>query len=385
MATLNFALVNNTNSPTVYAAVTGQAIDNNNALFLLQSDGKTPYFPTSPASTGAPLAENCAILLGAPGSTTTVTIPHIAGGRIWFSLATPLKFMLNPGPGLVEPAVANPADPNTAIQWDFCEFTWNSAQLFVNISYVDFVSLPVGLTLTNASGATQAVSGMSANGLDTVCSGLTAQQAADSAGWDQLIERDPSGGSNLRALSPNTGISRNNALFQGYYESYVDQVWAKYASPTTLSIDTQAQWATVRGSVDAQGLLDFGTGLTFAKPATRDVFSCSTGPFAPSSDIEMGALIARLSAAFDRSTLLVDEVTPTATPAKYYQDKVTNHYARIVHAANADGKGYAFPFDDVTPTGGVDQSGAVQDSNPQLLTVSVGGGGVGAYGLVTQE
>ena len=54
--------------------------------------------------------------------------------------------MLNPGPGLVEPAVANPSDPNAAIQWDFCEFTWNAAQLFVNISYVDFVSLPVGLT-----------------------------------------------------------------------------------------------------------------------------------------------------------------------------------------------------------------------------------------------
>ena len=89
MATLNFALVNNTTSSTVFAAVTGQAIDNNNALLLLQSDGKTPYYPTSPSSTGTPLAENCAIPLGPPGSTTTVTIPHIAGGRIWFSLATP--------------------------------------------------------------------------------------------------------------------------------------------------------------------------------------------------------------------------------------------------------------------------------------------------------
>ena len=385
MATLKFALVNNTASSTVYAAVTGQAIDNNNALFLLQADGITPYYPSSPSSTGSPLAEDCAIPLGAPGSTTTVTIPHIAGGRIWFSLGTPLQFMLNPGPGLVEPAVANPADPNAAIQWDFCEFTWNSGQLFANISYVDFISLPVGLALTNASGATQTVTGMSANGLDTVCSGLTAQQAADGAGWDQLIETNPNGSGNLRALSPNIGIARNSALFQGYYDPYVGQVWAKYASPTTLTIDTQAQWAFVTGSVDAQGLLDFGSGLTFAKPATADIFSCSTGPFAASSNIEMGALIARLSAAFDRSTLLVDEVTPSATSAEYYQDKTTNHYARIVHAANADGKGYAFPFDDVTPTGGVDQSGAVQDPNPQLLTVSVGGGGIGMNGLVKQE
>ena len=211
------------------------------------------------------------------------------------------------------------------------------------------------------------------------------QQAVDGAGWDQLIEANPNGGGNLRALSPNTGIARNNTLFQGYYDPYVNQIWAKYASPTTLTIDTQAQWATVTGSIDSQGLLDFGSGLTFAKPATADIFSCSTGPFAASSNIEMGALISRLSAAFDRSTLLVDEVTPSATPAEYYQDPVTNHYARIVHAANADGKGYAFPFDDVTPTGGVDQSGAVQDASPQLLTVSVGGQGVGAYGVLKQE
>ena len=384
MATLNFALVNNTTSSTVYAAITGQAIDNNNALFLLQSDGKTPYYPASPSSTGSPLAENCAIPLGAPGSTTTVTIPHIAGGRIWFSIATPLQFSLNPGPGLVEPAVANASDPNAAIQWDFCEFTWNSAQLFANISYVDFVSLPVGLALANTSGATQTVTGMPANGLDTVCSGLTAQQGVDNAGWNQLIETNSSGGGNLRALSPNTGIARNSSLFQGYYDPYVSEVWAKYVSPTTLSIDTQAQWATVTGSVDSQGLLDFGTGLTFAKPATADIFSCSTGPFAASSNVEMGALIARLSAAFDRSTLLVDEVTPSGTPAEYYQDKITNHYARIVHAANADGKGYSFPFDDVTPTGGVDQSGAVQDPSPQLLTVNVGGGGVGTSRFVKQ-
>lgn len=45
-----------------------------------------------------------------------------------------------------------------------------------------------------------------------------------------------------------------------------------------------------------------------------------------------------------------------------------------MHAANLDGRGYAFPYDDVTPTRGVDQSGAVQDGSPKLLTVVVGGG-----------
>lgn len=49
------------------------------------------------------------------------------------------------------------------------------------------------------------------------------------------------------------------------------------------------------------------------------------------------------------------------------------HYARIVHAANLDGQGYTFPYDDVTPTGGVPQEGAVFSYAPTLLLVSVGG------------
>jgi hypothetical protein len=49
------------------------------------------------------------------------------------------------------------------------------------------------------------------------------------------------------------------------------------------------------------------------------------------------------------------------------------HYSRLVHAANVDGHGYAFPYDDVTPDGGVGQEGAMSSPNPELLTVTVGG------------
>lgn len=47
--------------------------------------------------------------------------------------------------------------------------------------------------------------------------------------------------------------------------------------------------------------------------------------------------------------------------------------------ANLDGKGYAFPYDDVQKTGGPDQSGEVHASDSVVLTVTVGGGGVSAH------
>ncbi|WP_230419306.1 glycoside hydrolase family 64 protein [Catenulispora pinistramenti] len=367
--TLQIALQNSTDSSQVYAYITGQAIDNNNALMLLESDGQSVYYPSSPGSPGTPLGADCAIALGAPGSTTTVTIPHIAGGRIWFSVGAPLTFLLNPGPGLVEPSVSNSSDPNIDIMWDFCEFTYNDAQMYANLSFVDFVSLPISLTLTG-SGGTQTAAGLSANGLDTVCSGLIAQHNTDGAGWDQLVVT--SNGANLRALSPNNGIVINGSLFSGYYQPYVDQVWSQYSSQT-LSVDTQAQWGTVTGQVSGGQLTFPGVG-SFAQPSAADIFSCSTGPFANAAG-EMGTLIARISAAFNRSTLLIDADQPDGeNPANYYQNAITNHYSRIAHAASLDGRGYGFPYDDVAPNGGTDQSGAVADGNPTLLTVAVGGG-----------
>jgi hypothetical protein len=366
--TLNIALKNTTTSGTVYAYITGRAINHNNDLCLIQADGRTPYYPSSPPGTLSPLGADCAIRLGAPGATITVTIPQLAAARIWFSIDHPLVFLLNPGPGLVEPSVANPSDPNINILWGFCELTLNSYQLFANISYVDFVSIPISLSLTNASGQTQRVRGIPKNGLDTVCSGLVAQHGADGVGWDQLIVKT-STGQNLRAVSPNLGLVMNPSLFSGYFEPYVNLAWDKYRN-TPLSIDTQASFGVVQGTVSGD-LLTFGGLGSFTKPSTRDIFSCSTGPFVTNSP-SMSALTPRLCAAFNRSTLLSSSREP-ANSADFYKYNITNHYSRIVHATNVDGRGYAFPYDDVAPSGGPDQSGSVFDPNPSLLTIVVGG------------
>jgi Beta-1,3-glucanase/Carbohydrate binding module (family 6) len=365
---LNIAL-KNTTSGTVYAYITGRSGD---ALCLIQADGKTSYFPPSPAGTLSSLGVDCAIRLGAPGSTTTVTIPQLSAARIWFSVDAQLVFLLNPGPSLVEPSVANPSDPNINILWGFCELTLNSDQLYANISYVDFVSLPISMSLTNASGKVQQVKGIPKDGLDAVCNGLAAQNAADGVGWDKLIVKN-SAGQNLRALSPNLGRVVNPSLFSGYFEPYVNLVWDKYSS-TSLSIDTQASFGTVQGNVSGGTLIFSGLG-SFSRPSTGDIFSCSTGPFITDSP-SMSALTPRLCAAFNRSTLLSLSSEPS-DPAGYYKNPVTNHYSRILHETNLDRRGYAFPYDDVAPSGGVDQSGSVFDPDPSLLSIVVGGDDAG--------
>lgn len=236
------------------------------------------------------------------------------------------------------------------------------------------MSIPISLKLTDTTGATQFVAGMSSTGLNDVCAGLIAQNNIDGAGWNQLIVKN-SAGQNLRALSPNNGLVLNNNLFANYWTSYVNQVYAKYAS-TPLSVDTQASFGTITGQVSNNNLT-FPNNITFAKPTARDIFSCSTGPFADTSG-ERGAIVPRIAAAFNRSTLLVNTNTPNVALSQYYQNQVTNHYSRIVHAANLDGLGYAFPYDDVSPTGGSNQAGTVSSGIVSVFRVAVGGVGATA-------
>lgn len=46
--TMQIALKNGTLSRTVYAFITGLAIDRGNQLMLMSADGKTPYYPPNP-------------------------------------------------------------------------------------------------------------------------------------------------------------------------------------------------------------------------------------------------------------------------------------------------------------------------------------------------
>ncbi|KAK6508829.1 hypothetical protein TWF481_003597 [Arthrobotrys musiformis] len=374
--TLEIELTNHTTSNTVYATITGLSISRSNAWFLLQSDGKTPYYPSSPPKILQPLSENCAIPLGSPGTSITVTIPRIAGGRIYLSIDKPLVFLLNPGPALVEPSVTNPTDKNYDTNWGFMEFTYNCDQLYANISYVDFVAFPIALTLITGTGEERKVLGLPKDGLEVIAAGLEEQSGKDGEGWKELVVKDKEG-KVLRVLSPNQGIVLNRSLFKGYLEPYIDEVWDHYCS-NELKIDTQCAFGMVSGGIDPSSkLLTFKNSSKdeeFKKPTTADIFNASSGPFQTGPSPLRNAIIPRLNAAFNRTVLLTCECEiPARDRTKFYGRVVTNHYARLVHEVNVDGKGYAHPYDDVAASGCGDHSGFVNDGAPRKLVVIVGG------------
>lgn len=418
---LTIQLVNQTDTADVWAYITGLALQRGSARVLVKADGCGLYFPASPPAGQIlqPLAEDCAIPLGPPGGPgATVTIPQIAGGRVWFSVRRKLTFLLNPGgPGggaaLVEPSVLNPTDPNADVDFSFCEFTLNADQLFANISYVDFVGrLPIALTLRTRAGAVQHVSGMAPDGLERVCAGLRAQTARDGRPWDKLIVQRPGDTRPLRVLSPTHGDAVG-ASFAGYFEPLVEAAWQKYregqhhghpdhhgggglrdkllaklgksggdglgggdgGGGAVLRINTQAGPGVVAGHVaPSSDELVIG-GEPFCRPTTADIMGCNSGPFTTGPSPTRNAIIPRLAAAFQRGCV-VDVAEHPSHPCTFYHGEVpANHYARVVHECNLDGKGYAFAYDDVQPDDGDDQSGKVNAGDPDLFIVAVGGAG----------
>jgi hypothetical protein len=192
----------------------------------------------------------------------------------------------------------------------------------------------------------------------------------------------------LRALSPNQDLVVRPSDFSNYFEPYVSQVWSRYQTET-LNINassvttpgTVTSVTTSNGTVEQELVFkvkanpSVGTNSSteaFTPPTTADIFSCNSGPFATGGDATRNVIIPQLASAFNRTTLLETNTIPSQLES-FYKNSITNHYARILHGVNVDGRGYAFPYDDVNPSDAGDQSGEVNDPNPAGWVIYVGG------------
>ncbi|MFJ9245795.1 glycoside hydrolase family 64 protein [Streptomyces sp. NPDC101776] len=308
--------------------------------------GGNPPTPAPDASIAGPAA----------GQSSTIRIPKFSG-RIYFSYGQKLVFKLTTG-GLVQPAVQNPTDPNRNILFNWSEYTLNDSGLWINSTQVDMFSAPYAVGVQRSDGSTASVGHLKSGGYTGFFNALRGQPG----GWANLIQTR-SDGTVLRALSPTYGIE-TGALPSTVMDDYINRVWSKYAS-STLTVTPFANqpntkyYGRVSGNVMNFTNSSGAVVTTFQKPDAASIFGCYKYLDAP-NDLVRGPISRTLCAGFNRSTLLVNPNQPDTTTANFYVDTVTNQYARKIHAQMADGKAYAFAFDDVGA-----QESLVNDGNPQ--------------------
>ncbi|WP_433324218.1 beta-1,3-glucanase family protein [Spirillospora sp. CA-294931] len=327
-------------SEQVHLYVLGTDLASGRLGYVTESGTFTPW----PAGSNPPSpAPDAAIPGPGPGARKTLRVPRGTSGRMYMSFGEKLKFFLTPD-GLVQPAPWNPSDPNHAILFDWSEFTYNDAGLWLNSSQVDMFSVPHAVSVTGGGG-TKRTGLLVPGGRDRVFDAVRAQP-----GWDGLISTRPDG-TRLRVLSPGKALDAGR-FSASYLDGYVDQAWNTYRSRTLTVVPFQNEPGTrFEGRTDAAGALQFTDGsgarvATFHKPSTRDVLGCDGRLHAP-NDRVVGPIARTLCAGLHRSTLGHLHTQPTYDAADFYKQDVTDHYSRVIHANMTDGRAFGFAFDDV--------------------------------------
>jgi hypothetical protein len=315
-------------------------------------------FHAWPAGGNPPTAAPDASIPGpGNGGSVTIRIPKFSG-RIYFSYGQKLVFKLTTG-GLVQPAVQNPSDPNRNILFNWSEYTLNDAGIWINSTQVDMFSAPYSVGV-----GAKTTGHLKAGGYNAVLNGLKGQ----TGGWAGLIQTAPNG-SILRALSPGHGIE-TGALSNSAMSDYVNRVWSRY-SGSTLTVTPFADQPNTKyfGRVSGNAMNFTNSSgqvvTTFQKPDAASIFGCFNLLDAP-NDLVRGPISRTLCAGYNRGTLLTTANQPDSNAGDFYKDAVTNQYARLIHSQMADGKAYAFAFDDVG-----NFESLVNDGNPASATMTL--------------
>ena len=337
---LPVTVTNNTGrGDAVYLYTIGINLGTGRLGYVNQGGTFTPW----PAGANPPVpAPDVAI--GGPGNggSTTINFPRGFSGRVYFSLGTKLKFFLTPD-GLVQPAPWAGGDPNRDILFDWSEFTYNDSGLWLNSSQVDMFAVPHAVSVVG-SGGSKKTGELLNNGRDNVINGIKAQ-----AGWGNTAYTR-SDGTVLRVLAPGkaaeAGLMDANIL-----SSYITSAWNAYTSKTLTVVPFGDQPNTKYFGRTSGNVMNFtnssgATVASFNKPSSASVFGCAGDLPAP-NDLVVGPISRTLCAALNRGTLGTIDTQPSTNAGDFYKSNPTNQYAKIIHANMADGKAYAFPFDDV--------------------------------------
>jgi len=306
---------------------------NQGGAFTAWSGGQIPPSPAPDVSIGGP----------GNGGSTTINFPRGFSGRVYFSLGEKLKFYLTPD-GLVQPAPWAAGDANQNILFDWSEFTYNDAGLWLNSSQVDMFAVPHAVTVTNSAGVTKRTGDLVTNGRDNVINTIRG-----TSGWANTVYTR-SDGTVLRVLSPGKAAGAG-LLSSTYLDSYISSAWNAYAGKTLTVVPFADQPNTKYFGRTSGTVMNFTNTsgaqvASFNRPSSASVWGCAGDLPAPNDQV-VGPISRTLCAALNRGTLGTIDTQPSTNAADFYQNNPTNVYAKVIHANMADGKAYAFPFDDV--------------------------------------
>ena len=151
----------------------------------------------------------------------------MTSGRIWISYGVPMNMPINPGPGIVQPNVGNPTDPNINTIFDWIEFNVGGGQVFFNTTQVNMFGIPYTMGLYSGTGVPFTSNGDA--GIPQCYSDIVTEYEAymnsipGAAIFNSLV-------GSVRIVAPDNGSFAAGQPNGNYFASYIASVWGTYGN-----------------------------------------------------------------------------------------------------------------------------------------------------------
>jgi hypothetical protein len=348
--------------------------NNQQEFEYLDADGGMQVFTAGDTATDLPLSSCFPGSLGKSAKGTKMIVPILPGGRLWIALNDKLQLSGTSNGGFVQPTGWTPGGPGYDVPWDFVEISSNNPGIFVDITRVDMLGLPLNLeVLPTSKSSPWTKVGENLGDYDTLLA-----QFAGIAPYDKLVTTVSGFSPDVpRVINPSHYSGFPDVFNQGsYYQGgYVNKVLSYYKNGKhDITYGTGYKGPYCPGSWTATS---DGSNFFFKQGSSTYEFDGSLYTslyiFEDNPGLEYGSgscpylLDKILLQELNRGVAMKTNHPVTNTGKFYPKGEIDNQYACILHNNSLHHATYAFAFDDAD-----NQASAYGNSAPTEIDLTIG-------------
>ena len=341
---------------------------------FLNAQGSMTVFGAGTIATDMPLSKCFPGSLGKSAGGAKLIVPVLPGGRLWIALNDKLQLKGISGGGFIQPTGWTKGAPGYDVPWDFIEISSNNPGIFVDITRVDMLGLPLNLEVfpTSLSSPWTKVGEKLSD-----YTAMLAQFEGD-APYNKLVTTVPKFTPSVpRIINPSHDADFPDVYNATEYYSggYMNAVLSYYQDTNGITYSTSYKGPYCPGTWTASAngsdfLFTNGSAQPIEYPAsafsTLAIFEDNPGAQYQSGTCQY-LLDKILLQELNRGVAMMKSHPVTDTGQFYPGNQIDNQYACILHNYSLHNATYAFAFDDAE-----NQASAFGNSAPKKIQLTIG-------------
>jgi hypothetical protein len=341
----------------------------------LNASGGMTVFAQGNSATDMPLSSCFPGSVGKSGKGTKLIVPILSGGRLWIALNDKLELEGTSAGGFIQPTGWTKGGPGYNVPWDFIEISSQDPGIFVDITRVDMLGLPLNLEVL----PTEYSSPWTEVGENLSKYGNLLTQFASDAPYDKLVTTVPNFTPKVPRIINPSHYSGFPDVFNDtkYYSGgYLNKVLSYYGNKNkNITYDTAykgnyCQYSWTASADDNSFIFENGDEQTITYPgslfSTEYIFEDNPGTTYQAGTCEY-LLDKILLQDLNRGVAMTQNHPVMNTSAFYPKNEIDNQYACILHNYSLHYATYAFAFDDAD-----NQASAFANTAPSEIELTIG-------------